>query len=143
MDQNVEFLNKIYQNTKMGEELTRTVLKSVKDEHLKQDLVTQMEGYSSLNDKARAKIYRDNEDPREVSPMMRTMSKTSAMMNSLVDNSPTHIAEMMIQGSTMGIIEATEKLNRYEAADRNIRNLAREVVEFEQNNIERMKAYLK
>lgn len=143
MDQNLELLNYVYQNTKMGEELTSTVLKSVKDEHLKRDLITQMEGYSSLNDKARAQIYQDDEKPKEINPMVRTMSKSSTMWNTMMDKSPTHIAEMMIQGSTMGIIEATEKLNQYETAEKSVRSLARDVVHFEQNNIERLKSYLK
>ena len=35
-------------------------------------------------------------------------------MNTLLDSSEQHIAEMMINGTTMGIIDMTKKLNELE-----------------------------
>jgi hypothetical protein len=49
---------------------------------------------------------------------------------------------MMIQGSTMGIIEAKKALSQSKDASRPARKLADEVIAFEQNNIERLKEYL-
>lgn len=142
MDQNLELLNYIYQNTKTGEESIQTLLNSIDDSHLKQDLITQMEGYASLNQKARKAIYQNNKEPKQPGILNKAMIHTSIKMNTLKDKSNSHIAEMMIQGSTMGIIEATEKLNQYETAEKNVRNLADQVVSFEQKNIERLKGYL-
>ena len=46
MTQDMDLLNKVYQDTKMGEENLNILLKSVKETDLRDDLVTQMQGYS-------------------------------------------------------------------------------------------------
>ena len=50
---------------------------------------------------------------------------------------------MMIQGSSMGITEALQKLHQYENdADKEIRKLMEDLKDFEEKNIERLKKYL-
>ena len=50
---------------------------------------------------------------------------------------------MLIQGSSMGITEALQKLNRYEGeTEKDIRKLMEELKKFEERNIEELKAYL-
>lgn len=142
MDQNLEFLNDIYRNTKIGEESLGTLLKRVDDIHMKKDIITQMEGYACLNAKARNQIEKSGGKPQEVGPMKKAMVNNGIRMNAMTDQSNTHFAEMLIQGSTMGIVQATEAMNKYEAAEQDVKSLANEVVSFEQNNIERLKAYL-
>ena len=64
-------------------------------------------------------------------------------MQTLTDQSVSHIAKMMIQGSSMGITEALQKLHQYENdADKEIRKLMEDLKDFEEKNIERLKKYL-
>lgn len=59
------------------------------------------------------------------------------------DHSASNIAAMLIQGSSMGITEAVQKLNRYEGeTEKDIRKLMEELKKFEERNIEELKAYL-
>lgn len=59
------------------------------------------------------------------------------------DHSASNIAAMLIQGSSMGITEALQKLNRYEGeTEKDIRKLMEELKKFEERNIEELKAYL-
>lgn len=85
---------------------------------------------------------RRNEKLHDVSPVTKMMASSGIKMNTMLDKSPSHIAEMTIQGSTMGIITATEELNRHAGVEEPVRQLASEIVQFEQNNIERLKGYL-
>ena len=64
-------------------------------------------------------------------------------MKTLLDNSPSHISEMLIQGGTMRIIDITKKIKEYPNADKEILNLADRLLKFEQKNIEESKKYLK
>ena len=51
--------------------------------------------------------------------------------------------QILIQGSSMGITEAVQKLNRYEGeTEKDIRKLMEELKKFEERNIEELKAYL-
>ena len=65
-------------------------------------------------------------------------------MNTLTDTTVSHMAEMMIQGSTMGITDMTKKVREFEGdgcPDRALR-LGRDLISFEQENIEKLKAFL-
>ena len=70
------------------------------------------------------------------------MTETMAKFNSMKDPSASHIAEMMINGATMGVIDMTKRLKQYQAQDPEIDALGRDVVEFEENTVTKMKNYL-
>ena len=63
-------------------------------------------------------------------------------MNTLTDKSNSHIAEMMIQGNIMGVVECQKLLNHNPRADEPVKNLLHEFVTFQNNNIEKMKEFL-
>ena len=59
-----------------------------------------------------------------------------------LDDSRSKIAEMMIQGTTMGIVKTIRHLNDYRGRDEAARGLGKRLLETQENNVERMKAYL-
>ena len=58
------------------------------------------------------------------------------------DASPSHIAEMVIQGDTMGITSLTRELNNNPLASSEVTALGQELIRSEQRNIESLKKYL-
>lgn len=64
-------------------------------------------------------------------------------MNIAMNNDTDHLAELMIRCSTMGITNMTKVLKRYNGEDKNIVYLAQKIRTTEQQNIDRLKAYLK
>ena len=70
------------------------------------------------------------------------MSHMMADRKAKRDHSPSAIAEMVIQGSTMGITKMTRRLHRYDGNNRDIVHLAKQQIATEQNNIEEMKSFL-
>lgn len=140
--QNMELLQYVYQNVKMGEDNIRTLLPVVKDAELKTHLHKQMSGYGKFSNQAEEEIYRRNGKPKENSIMAKMAARMGVKMKTMQEHSPTRIAEMTIQGSTMGIVDITEHLNRCKEADSAAQKLANDVLHFEQNNIERLKSFL-
>ncbi|WP_242878733.1 hypothetical protein [Clostridium beijerinckii] len=63
-------------------------------------------------------------------------------LNTLVNKTSSHISEMMIQASTMGIIDITKRIKEYPNADKEILDLANKLLKLEQNNVEECKKYL-
>lgn len=49
---------------------------------------------------------------------------------------------MIIQGSTMGIVDITKKLKEYSVADMDISALAERLLKLEQQNVDEMKKFL-
>lgn len=142
MQQDAELLNSIYQNAKMGEEALNTVITSVDSDHMKSELQSQMAGYSDLYSQAQRKMAEQRVEPRDVDRLTKASTYIGAKINTLLDHSTSHIAELLIQGSTMGVIEMTESMNKFTNASTPVKDLANKVVTFENQNIERMKTYL-
>ena len=74
--------------------------------------------------------------------MEQTMLWGSIQMNTLLDSSEQHIAEMMINGTTMGIIDMTKKLNELEQPKAKEKEIAEEFIENSQAYIDMWKNYL-
>ena len=139
---NAEFLNKVYQNAQMASESIAIVAQKVQDKNLLSDLNTQHQQYTAITSKATTELANENELPREKSAVSQTMAWGGIQMNTMFDKTPDHIAEMMIQGSTMGIIDMTRTIKQYSDVPQNIKALGYELVTVEENNVQRMKNYL-
>ena len=64
-------------------------------------------------------------------------------MQTITDKSASHIAEMVMIGSNMGVIDAVKNINRYkDKASSDVVALMQRLKEFEENNIERLKKFL-
>ena len=145
MDENTELLLYIYQNAKMGvnscTELIR-ILNS-KDNKIKKVVEGELKGYESFVKKSE-KLMRDfNITPKDKGIMANVMSKIGMDMEMMKDNSDARIADMLTKGFTMGNVDISKKIDRYEGdADKNIIKLAKELLEFGKANIDFLKPYL-
>ena len=59
-----------------------------------------------------------------------------------MDDSRSRIAEMMIQGTTMGIVKTIRHIRDYEGDDPDARKLAQKLLDTQEKNVEQMKAFL-
>lgn len=141
-DRNTEFLTKIYQNAKMGCDSISYVSEKSKDEDLKQSLLKQHEQYSNVAQDAAELLNEKGEPAKDKNPMSKAMLWSGVQMNTLADKSSDHIAEMMIQGSMMGVIDLSRDLKRYSDTDSSVQKLGEKLIDIEEKNIQNMKDYL-
>lgn len=142
MNGNIEFLNYIYQNSEMGKDTMKQLIGISEDEEFNKMLHNQYEGYKNINDKTTKILDEHSKEPKEINPLSKASTYVSINMKTLTNKSPSHISEMLIQGSTMGIIDITKKIKEYPDANGEIVNLAHNLLEFEQKNLEECKQYL-
>lgn len=108
METNIELLNYIYQNAEMGKDSTAHLLEICEDDELKKVLQSQFNEYKRVFEIAKNKISSANKDPKELSSVSKISTDIMLNLKTMKDKSSSHIAEMMIQGSTMGIIDITK-----------------------------------
>jgi len=142
MDANTEYLNYIYQNAEMGVETIRQILEIIEDSDFSKHLQTQLKEYTEINCEAKKKLNEAGHEEKDIGNMQKVMAYMSISMKTLTDKSISHISEMMIKGSAMGIIEATKNIRIYADADKDIVALAKKLLKTEENNFERLKKYL-
>ena len=77
-----------------------------------------------------------------VSPVRAAMTIMLAKREMKNDSSNSHIAEMMIQGNTMGVQKIARHIRDYNNSNQSVTNLAYKLMATEQANIEQMKSFL-
>ena len=142
MNQDIEFLNYIYQNAKMGIIGIDNIKSDIKDKKLLKLIREQENDYYTICTKAIKLLSLSNTERKNISQMAKLMTYIDAKMKIIKDNSSSNIAKMMIEGSNMGIIAITEKLQNYAGSDKRIISLGKELLRMLKNNIENLKQYL-
>ena len=143
-----EAWKQIYKNMKMGADSLLDIMGKVKDETLRVELTKHMEGYLSFAEKAKSHVKEASEEAKEENILTRMAAKMGMAMNTVVDSTTSHLAEMVIEGSTMGVTEMTKILNSIERNENaaqdfsEAKSVLQEIIAFEEKNIERMKAHL-
>lgn len=138
----VDFLSEIYRGAKMGVETIDNLLSKVKDNKIYDELKYQRNCYEEIVNESYGEISKRNSETRDISAINKISAKMSVGINTLIDNSPSHVADMLIKGNTMGVTGITKSLNSHISADSDIRALAERFIKIEQDNIERLKKFL-
>ena len=137
------FLDAIYKNAKMGADSIINLLPKVEDDAMRSVMTAQLDGYERYAACAARALKKKGVEPREENIMTRFSAKMGMAFNTMLDSTGTHIAEMMLEGSNMGIVDLTRLLNHYSPTqDSEAVRLAREAVRFEEGNLEQLKRYL-
>jgi len=146
MNENNELLTYIYQNAKMGVNSCTELIKILngKDNKIKKIVEGELKGYENFVKKAENLLKKNKiEQPKDKGMMADLMSKMGMNMELMKDNSDARIADMLTKGFTMGNIDITKKIDRFEDdADKEILKLAKELLEFGKVNIDLLKPYL-
>ena len=142
MDNNRYILNELNKGIKMGMDSISNVSEKVQDDRFKQDLKYQYDEYNNLLNQVNQELTNYDDFPKELNPMQKAMGWMGVEMNTLTDKSNSKIAELMIQGTNMGIIEGVKLLNHNPDTEQHIKDILNKFIDFQQNNVEQLKKYL-
>ena len=98
-----EALAEIYRNAQLALQSISNILPAVEDETLREILSRQHESYEHFSAKASILARDMGLELKDPNPMKKMMMWGSIKMSTMTDNSRSHIAEMMVQGTVMGI----------------------------------------
>ncbi|HAH78214.1 MAG TPA: hypothetical protein DEB16_06865 [Ruminococcaceae bacterium] len=137
-----QILDELYKTSRMGMEASEIMLPRVHDEELRGQIKRQDETYINTMERAHAMLRQIGKEPAGVSRTARGMLRSSVRMNTLLDRSPRHLANLMIKGSTLGIVNMTSALNRSPDDGTQVHRLAEGYIGAEEKNIDRLKKFL-
>ena len=139
-----EALAEIYRNAQLALTSIADVMPEVDgDEQLKEELHAQHESYEKFSASA-CMLARDLDiELKEPNPMKKAMMWGSIKMSTMKDNSRSHIAEMMVQGTVMGITALKRTAGELTGnGDDRIPALIKEMIDKEEEFEKRWKRYL-
>ena len=138
-------LEAMYKNVKMGADSIIDIMPKVSDEALRTELTGELERYEKFAKEIESSISNIGEEAKDQGILAKLGTKMSVAMNTMMDSTTSHIAEMMIQGGTMGITDATKLLREYEnqsSCSEEALDRARRIIKYEEETVERLKAFL-
>ena len=127
----------------MGKDAIHFILDKVKDKDLKKELNNQYQKYKSISDRINMiyNQYNKEDTPHETSAMNKIMTWYGIEMKTFMDQSTSKIAELLLQGTNMGIIEGRKLLN-HKHTNEEVRELAQEYVDMQEDAVEKLKSFL-
>ena len=142
MDSPQYILNQVNQGIKMGMDSISNVSEKVQDSRFKDELLFQYDKYNEILNEVNDELTNYDDFPKELNPMQKAMGWMGVEINTLTDKSNSKIAELMIQGTNMGIIEGVKLLNHNPDTEKPIKDILNKFIDFQQNNVEQLKKYL-
>ena len=144
MTKEAEMLEQLYKNVKMGSDSIVKLLPKVSDGKFKSDLTDQLNGYESFAAKAKSRLKDMGAEAKEENPMVKLWSSIGMTVSTMTDSTDSHLAQMVAEGSNMGVTEGIKLLRDYENTNvsESALKLVRDVISFEEKNVERAKSYI-
>lgn len=139
---NIHILDEIHKGAKMGMDSISFVAEKVGDVNFKDNLSFQYNEYDKILSQVNNIYQKYGDIPNDNRIMNQTMAWTGIQMNTINDKSNSHIADMLIQGTTMGIVKGRQLLNQNPDADKDIIEILDNFVKMQENNVEKLKTFL-
>lgn len=140
--ENIKVLNELHKGAKMGMDSISFVSDKVEDSKFKDNLSFQYTEYSQFLDRINKLFENYGEIPDENAMKEKVMSWTGIQMNTLNDKSTSHLADLLIQGTNMGIIKGRKLLNSNPSISEDVRSLLDNFVVTQENSINQLKKFL-
>lgn len=138
----INVLDELNKGACMGRDAIHFILDKVEDKELIKELNKQYEKYREITEKI-SELYPEysEKEPHKTSAMNKVMTWYGIEMRTMMDDSTSKIAELLLQGTNMGIIEGRKLLN-HKDTDKEINSLVEEYVEMQEKAVEKLKTFL-
>lgn len=142
MIENLNVLDELNKGATMGMDALKFVLDKVEDKKFKKVLEKQYADYEAVSNKVN-ELYSKygTKEPHNTNILDKMMTWSGVQMNTMKDKSNSKIAELLLQGTNMGIIEGRKLLNN-KKMDKEIHKLVSAFVKIQEDCVEVLKTYL-
>ena len=142
MEKEVNVLDELNKGACMGRDAIHYIMDKVKDKGLKKELDNQYKEYQKILGKI-GKVYPEysEKEPHETNVMTKAMTWWGIEMKTMTDDTTSKLAELLMQGTNMGIIEGRRLLN-HKSSDEEVNDLLEEYVAMQEAAVEKLKHFL-
>ncbi len=145
MNETNELLEEVYKTAAMGRFSIMKLIEALKekDNKIKGYLEELLEDYRDYEDQSKELLLKENIEPMEENAISKLMASMGIQKEVKGDNSDAAMAEMLIQGISMGSIEMEKQVKNYkDRVEKDDMKLAKKFLKFQEKAIEELKKYL-
>ena len=141
--QNLNILDEVNKGATMGMDAITFVSKKVKDKKFKKVLDIEYNKYEQISYRIKD-LYSQysNKNPHETNTMNKVMTWYGIQMKTINDDTVSKLAEILVQGTNLGIIEGRRLLNQNPKVSRNIKKIINDFVAMQEDSLETLKKFL-
>ena len=138
----IKLLKECDAGTKMGVTSIDDVLDMVKDERLRKLLMESKDHHSKLGNDLHSLLIEYDSEEKEPNPIAKGMSWFKTNMKLTMNNSDATIADLITDGCNMGVKSLNKYLNKYEAAEEKVKDIAKRLINMEEKLAVDIRGYL-
>lgn len=142
MKNSKDMLSSILKTTQIGQVGIRSVLDSSTRPSLRNALEAQLREYDQIENEVYSIASLRGWELQELDPAVRFFTDRMTRIKLTRGNCDSKIADMMIQGSTKGMISGLRNLHQYPSRDDRISNISQKLLDCETANIRQMQMFL-
>ena len=142
MNETIQLLQDVVRNARTGQDAVEHLMQKTEAGRMRDELIREKEDYAVTRRESERALMDAGGRAEPVGPLEKAGMWAGLEMQTMADRSNAHIAELVIQGATMGVIEMTKALNQYDGADAGARDLASRFVVQQNETIDRQKGFL-
>lgn len=141
-DDTISLLKECNAGCKMATSSIEQVMPSVMEEKMRELLHHYNRKHIAIGDACHELLNKEGKDEKDPHPIAKAFSWFSAEMKMMINDKPNHIAKLLMDGCNMGIQSVSEYLNKYETADEKSKELAKQLVNCEEEFLDKLKEFL-
>ncbi len=138
----IRLLRECDAGVKMGIASIKDVLGSVRADALRERLTSCMAEHEKLENEIEKLLDNYHDDGKDPNPMAKGMSWVKTNVTLALDESDKAIADLMTNGCNMGVKSLNKYLNQYEAADERSKDIAKRLINLEEELTVDIRSYL-
>ncbi len=141
-EENINALDEIHKGSCMGMDAIHFIADKVEDQKFREFLRKQYDDYHTIAEEIEEIYPKYNDDqPHKTNTMEKAMTWYGIEMRTVSDKSSSKIAELLLKGVNMGIIEGRKVLNN-KGIDKEVHNLISKYISMQEKSVETLKKYL-
>ena len=142
MNPTQKLLQAIVENGYTGANACDQLLHRTADNEMRNELVLERQFYFDAMRDAENLLLMQGVTPRKPGPAAQMGMWMGMQINTIADRSASHIADIVIQGATMGVVDLTKARNSNPDADAQAQGVASFLITKQQEAIDRLKRFL-
>lgn len=137
-----ELANRLYENVRMASYAIDCIIEKIENEKLAELVRKQNKFYLSLVEEIENLTKKKGYDLKDISLMLKGMSYLSIKMKTIMNNDSPKLADMLIQGTTMGVTDTMKAESEFETDDDELKKIAERLVSHEEEFVDSLKTFL-
>lgn len=138
----VKMLKEIYRSSKTAMDAISILLSKTDSPEFRESLQNQLDSYRDIAEQAVMQLSGFRELPDDSDVFSKLGLWSAVQINTVTNKNVDHMAEIMISGSTMGIIDMTRFVHSDKDVDVYAVELGNRLINVEQKNIDIMRSFL-